>query len=237
MSNISSPTHQIGIKNEALSNFMSKVYTWMTLGILISGLVAFFLNGHAELRNAILTNSLLFNSIMIAQLACVLTFAFILRRCSVTTSIILYLAYSALTGVTFCAILYIYTKQSIAAAFIATSGSFLGLSLYGYSTKRDLGPLGTFCMMGLIGMIIVFVLGMFFPSIMGGATQMLLGAVGVLIFSGLTAYDTQRIKKTFSPDAPMDVQGKMVIHGALSLYLNFINLFLSFLRLFGGSRG
>lgn len=235
ISSSSSSSSQLGVKNEALSNFMSKVYTWMTLGILLSGLIAYFLGSHEAFRTAL--SGGLFNVVIIAQLACVLSFSFLLRRCSVQTAILLYLAYSVLTGVTFSAILYLYTGQSIAQAFIATSGSFLGLSLYGYSTKRDLGPLGTFCMMGLIGMLIVFVLGFFFSSMMGGATQMLLGAVGVLVFSGLTAYDTQRIKMTFSPDAPADVQGKMVISGALSLYLNFINLFLSFLRLFGGQRG
>ena len=236
MNQLSSSTSQLGVKNEALSNFMSKVYTWMTLGILLSGLIAYFLGSQETFLRAMLSGGL-FNVIIIAQLACVLGFSFLLRRCSVQTAILLYLVYSVLTGVTFSAILYLYTGQSIAQAFIATSGSFLGLSLYGYSTKRDLGPLGTFCIMGLIGMLVVFVLGFFFSSMMGGATQMLLGAVGVLIFSGLTAYDTQRIKLTFSPDAPVDVQGKMVISGALSLYLNFINLFLSFLRLFGGQRG
>ena len=234
MTELSSSTTNYGVKNVELSQFMSKVYTWMTLGILLSGMVAYILGSNEMLRTAIMSNSLIFNGLIIAQLACVLTFVFIQKRCSVKTSILLYLGYSLLTGVTFCAIFYVYTQQSIAQAFIATSGSFLGLSLYGYSTKRDLGPIGTFCMMGLVGMIIVFVLGMFIPSMMGSTTQMLLGAVGVLIFSGLTAYDTQRIKMTFSPNAPVDVQGKMVISGALSLYLNFINLFLSFLRLFGG---
>lgn len=233
MTQLSSSHSQFGVKNAALSQFMSKVYTWMTLGILLSGLVAFMINSNAGLQAAILSNPVVFNTLLIAQLVCVLTFVFIQRRCSVKTSILLYLAYSALTGVTFAAIFLIYTQQSIASAFLATSGSFLGLSLYGYTTQRDLGPIGTFCFMGLIGMIIVSVLGFFFPSMMGGTTQMLLGAVGVLVFAGLTAYDTQRIKMSFSPEAPLDVQGKMVISGALSLYLNFINLFLSFLRLFG----
>ena len=233
MSQLSSSRAQFGVKNVALSQFMSKVYTWMTLGILLSGVVASIITTNASLQAAILTNPVIFNTLLIAQLGCVLTFVFIQQRCSVKTSILLYLAYSALTGVTFAAVFLIYTKQSIATAFLATSGSFLSLSLYGYTTQRDLGPIGTFCFMGLVGMIIVSVLGFFFPSMLGGMGQMLLGAVGVLVFAGLTAYDTQRIKMSFSPAAPVDVQGKMVISGALSLYLNFINLFLSFLRLFG----
>ena len=235
MSRTVSTSRQYGVKSEALSQFMSKVYTWMCIGILLSAGIAYYIGSTPTLAQSIVSSGMM-TVLFIAQLACVFTFAMIQNRVSASTCILLYLAYAVLTGMTFSAIAFAYSQQTIAQAFFATAGSFFGLSLFGYTTKRDLGPVGTFCFMGLIGLVIVYLMGFFFPSIMSGSMSMLLGCVGVLIFAGLTAYDTQRIKSTFNPDAPIDTQAKMVINGALTLYLDFINLFLSMLRLFGGSR-
>ncbi len=220
----------------ACQPYVSKVYAWMTFGVLLSGLVAYYLTSHVYLRQAIMTNRGLFFGVIIAQLACVFAFSFIQRRARAGTLTLLYLLYSALTGLTFAVIAFVYTRQSIALAFIATAGSFSALSVFGFVRKKDLSGLGSFCYMGLFGLIIMYVLGWIFPSLMGNTTQKVLAAIGVIVFAGLTAYDTQKIKQDFDPRASDEAQKKMVISGALSLYLDFINLFLSLLRLFGGRR-
>lgn len=235
MNNTTLSPNQYGEKSQAVSQFMSKVYTWMTIGILLSAFISYFISSSSYLMGSLINNHFMFNVIIIAQIACVLSFAFLQRKVSAATCILMYLGYSVLTGVTFTAVLYIYSQQTITQAFFATAGSFLGLSIFGYTTKRDLGPIGTFCIMGLFGLVIVYLLGLFMPSLMMGTSSILISCIGVLVFAGLTAYDTQRIKNSFNPAAPIEDQAKMVISGALMLYLDFINLFLNLLRLFSGS--
>jgi FtsH-binding integral membrane protein len=148
----------------------------------------------------------------------------------------LFLLYSALTGVTFSTIFLVYSLPSIQSAFFTTAVGFAGLSAFGYITKRDLGPVGSFCMMGLFGLVGYSILAMFFPSMMGGNANFIYSLVGLLIFAGLTAYDTQKIKLMGQHAVNADERQKVTVLGALTLYMDFINLFLMILRFTGDRR-
>ncbi len=223
------------VDGQTMQQFMSQVYLWMMAGLGISAAIALYLQNNTELFQRLISNSLLFNGLIVLQLGVVIAFSFLQRRISAATATLMYLAYSLLTGVTLSVVLYVFTKQTITLALASTAGAFLGLSIFGFVTKRDLGPIGTFCIMGLFGLIIVSVLTMFVHSMQTAAMNLTLGVLGVLIFSGLTAYDTQKIKQSYALSQGQD-RKKLVISGALMLYLDFINLFLSMLRLFGGGR-
>jgi FtsH-binding integral membrane protein len=176
---------------------------------------------------------------MIVQIGVVVTLSAAVARLSAGLAMGLFLGYAALTGVTLSTLFLIYTRDSIAGVFLSTAFGFAGLSLMGYTTKRDLGPLGAFCGMALFGLIGWGLLSFFFPSLLGGQAGTAYSAVGVLIFAGLTAYDTQRIKAMATSDVygvGLGMESKAAIVGALALYLDFINLFLSLLRLFGDRR-
>ena len=155
---------------------------------------------------------------------------------SVVTATTLFLLYSALTGVTFSVIFAIYTTASIQSAFFTTAIGFGGLTAFGYVTKKDLGPVGSFCMMGLFGMIGFSLLSIFFPSMMGGAAGLAYSLIGLLVFAGLTAYDTQKIKMIGRQSHTEEDRGRATILGALTLYLDFINLFMMIMRLSGDRR-
>lgn len=216
------------------SRFMSKVYLWMMLGLAISAGTAFYLFSHPNLFNKVMHTPGLFMGLIIAQLAAVVVMSWLNQRISATLAMGLYIIYTLLTGTTLSVILFAYTQQAVFNAFIVTAGAFFGLSLFGYITKRDLGPIGTFCMMGLFGMIAIMVLSFFISSLHSNTMQLTISAIGVLVFSGLTAYDTQRIKNFYLQNQGLDGKQttKAAINGALTLYLDFINLFLSLLRLF-----
>jgi FtsH-binding integral membrane protein len=155
---------------------------------------------------------------------------------SVAVASFVYVSYATLVGLTFSTLFLIYTTESISSAFFVTAFSFAGLSVFGYTTKRDLGPIGSFCMMGLFGLIGVIILGLFIPSMMGNTMQLTISVAGLIIFAGLTAYDTQRIKNLQFQYTTADQSRKGAIYGALVLYLDFINLFLNILRLMGDRR-
>ena len=156
---------------------------------------------------------------------------------SSVTATLIYLAYAALTGLTLSVIFLIYTQDSIEQVFMITSFAFAGLSAFGYFTKRDLGPIGTFCTMGLFGLVGFSLISLFFPSLMTSQVSYVYSLAGVLIFSGLTAYDTQKIKASnILGNEGTDEDHKETIFGALTLYLDFINLFMMLLRLMGGRR-
>lgn len=180
----------------------------------------------------------LFIGLIIAQFAAVMVFSFLNRKLNPAMATLLYLVYTVLVGVTFSIILLAYTKQNIYNAFAVTAGAFFALSAFGYITKRDLGPLGTFVTMGLFGVVILMVLSFFIPGLRSNTAQMVISSLGVIVFAGLTAYDTQKIKNIYlhSAGANEAQTKKFAINGALSLYLDFINLFLMLLRLFGGGR-
>lgn len=228
-------SHTAKYQGLTLATFMNWVYLWMSLGLLLSAGIAYAIGANPAWQMAIMQNQMIFIVLIIAQLACVFAFRTVMKRCSTQTLAALFLFYCALTGVTFSAILFIYTKQAIYQAFFTTAGSFLALSIFGFTTKKDLTAIGHFCFIGLVGIIIASVLAMFIPSMHGYVTNMVISSIGVLVFAGLMAYDTQKIKKSYDLTSQMPFQ-KLALSGALTLYLDFINMFLFLLRIFGGGR-
>lgn len=224
-----SPTAQL-----ALSQYMSKVYMWMTLGILLTGFVAFSVASNPDVLYAIVGNKFVFYGMMIAEFGLVIWLSAGINKMSPTTATAMFLLYAALNGATLSVFSLMYTQESIQSAFFTTSFAFAGLSGFGYVTKRDLGPVGSFCTMGLFGLFGFAILSIFFPSMMGGMGGQIYGLVGIVVFAGLTAYDTQIIKN-MAPSGTGDHAARGAIMGALKLYLDFINLFLFILRM-GGKR-
>lgn len=217
--------------------FMTGVYKWMTIGLALTGCIAYYLGSNPELVIKLISNTILFWGLIIAQLGLVIWLSARINKMSALKATGVYLGYALLTGVTFSTIFLVYTKDSIQSAFFLTSFSFAGLSLFGFITKRDLGPIGTFCHMGLYGLIGFSILSIFFPSMLGGSSGKIFSIVGVIVFAGLTAYDTQKIKATnIIGNEGTEEDHKETIIGALTLYLDFINLFLMILRLMGGRR-
>lgn len=222
---------------EENARFMNKVYTWMTMGLLITSLISYFVGTDEQLVMSIVTNKILFWGMIIAQFGLVIGLSAFIKKLSALTSTALFLAYAALTGVTFSTIFLAYTQDSIMSAFATTVVAFGGLSAFGYMTKKDLGPIGTFCTMGLFGLIGFYLISMFFPSLNTGIAYQVTGIAGLIIFAGLTAYDTQKIKSmNIIGNEGTEEDQKEAIFGALTLYLDFINLFLYILRFMGDRR-
>ena len=215
---------------------MSRVYGWMTAGLCLTGAVAWQVAGNPEFVRTIFGNPILFWGLFIAQLGAVMVLSGLINRISAVAATAIYVAYAALTGLTLSSIFLVYTGSSIAQVFGLTAFSFAGLSVFGLVTKRDLGPVGSFCMMGLFGLVGFYLLSMFFPSLMSGGAVFVTSIIGIIIFAGLTAYDTQTIKNMNAASMDGEQQRKGAILGALRLYLDFINLFLSLLRLTGRRR-
>jgi len=215
---------------------MLKVYNYMASAVLLTGVVAVLFSETGLVRSLVNFEtggpSLLGYLAMFSPLAIVLWLSFGINRISTGTAQILYWAYATLLGVSLSTIFLFYTNGSIALTFFATSAAFASLSLYGYTTKRDLSGMGTFLLMGLVGLIVAMVVNLFWQN---SVFDLVIAAIGVLIFAGLTAYDTQKIKSIYLQLAGSDVLGKAAIMGALNLYLDFINMFLFLLR-FMGSR-
>jgi FtsH-binding integral membrane protein len=218
------------------SAFMTKVYQWMTIGVLLTGIVAAVIGSNEELMRAIMMNRGLFIVMIVLQLGLVMGISFLINRMSVMLATALFLLYSALTGVTFSVLFLIYTASSIQSAFFTTAIGFGGLTAFGYITKKDLTGVGSFCMMGLFGMIGYSLLAMFFPSMMGGTANLVYSLIGLLVFAGLTAYDTQKIKMIGRQTYSEEDKGRATVMGALTLYLDFINMFMMILRLTGDRR-
>ena len=219
----------------AFAVLMRKVYTWMALALAVTGLTAYYCAYNTSIVYAIVSNSILFWGLMIAEFVAVVYLTARIERMSFSTAGLVFLLYSVLNGVTFSVIFLAYTEQSIASTFFITAGTFGAMSLIGYFTKKDLSGFGRFLMMSLIGLIIASVVNMFLqnPMLMWICTY-----VGVLIFSGLTVYDTQKIKNMFlMHGAEMNESTmKLALMGSLTLYLDFINLFLYLLRIFGNRK-
>ncbi len=238
-----STTTATGIVVDAgLRAHMLSVYNYMTSGILLTGIVSLLVY-NTNLVDSLLTVGV-DGRIGLSPLSWVLTFAtlgvvlwlsFGLNRISTTTAQFLFWAYAALVGISLSPIFLVYTGSSIALTFFATAATFASLSLWAYTTKRDLSGWYTFLFMGLIGLIIATALNMIFPSA-DGTMSLVISAAGVLIFSGLTAYYTQTIKSLYFQVAGTPMQGKMAVFGALQLYIAFINMFLYLLRFLGNSR-
>lgn len=213
---------------------MSRVYGWMMLGIGMSGLVAYGVSENAQFAMTLAQSRGAFWGIFLVQMALVMVLSAAMNRISASLAGFLYFLYAGVTGVTLSFIFLAFTQDSIFSMFFLTAFSFGGLSAFGYLTKKDLGPVGSFCMMGLFGMIGYSLLAFFFPSMGGGQASMIFSVIGLIVFSGLTAYDTQKIKALYQRGIQSaEAEQKLAILGALTLYLDFINLFMSLLRIFG----
>ena len=216
---------------DRVSAFLWKVYGWMAIGLGLTALVAFAVAGSPDLLRVLIGNRLVFFGLVIVELGLVFFLSARADRLAPGTAAGLFALYSALNGVTLSVILLAYTGESVTMTFVVTAGMFGALALFGSTTKRSLAGVGQFFMMGLIGLILATILGMFWHN---DALQFLISVVGVIVFTGLTAYDAQRLKQ-MALALPEGQIGAYAVVGALSLYLDFINLFLMLLR-FTGSR-
>lgn len=226
----------VGSRSEVQAGFMTRVYQWMTIGILLTAGISTYIGTNQDLAMSIASNRGLFWVLIIAQFGLVIGLSAMINRMSAATALGLFMLYSALTGVTLSTIFLMYTQSSIQSAFFTTACGFAGLSAFGLFTKKDLGPIGTFCSMGLFGLIGYSLLALFFPAMMGGTAGLVFSLVGLLIFAGLTAYDTQKIKLMGQHAYNDEERSKLTVIGALTLYLDFINLFLIILRFTGDRR-
>ncbi len=233
MDSISLPRQRTAV---LVNDFVRSVYNWMCIGLALTGFIAFYVSHNETMVRLVFGNRLVFFGLIIAELVLVFSIASKVNRMSAATATSLFVIYSALNGVTLSFIFLAYARASIVSTFFICSATFLACSVYGWTTKRDLTSWGGFLMMGLIGIIIASLVNMFIRS---SAMSMVVSYIGVIVFVGLTAYDTQKIKD-MALSQPDGLDGAVVrkgaILGALSLYLDFINLFLMLLRIFGGSR-
>lgn len=215
-----------------LRSYMLRVYNYMASALLLTGIVALLVSQSAGLMSAI-TGTPLQWVVMLAPLGLVMFLGFRINQMSVTAAQATFWIYAGLVGLSISYIFLAYTGASIARVFFITAASFGGLSLYGYTTKRSLSGFGSFLVMGLVGLVIASVVNIFLKSPM---MMFIISGVGVLIFAGLTAYDTQQIKEMYYESDGRDVAAKKSIMGALRLYLDFLNIFLMLLQLFGDRR-
>lgn len=238
----SSTTSATGAAVDAgLRAHMLRVYNYMTSAILLTGIIAVLVGNTDMVYNLVSYNALTGHIapsalgwiVTFAPLGVVLWLSFGINRISTGTAQFLFWTYSVLMGASLSTIFIAYTGASIALTFFATAAAFASLSLYGYTTKRDLSGMGTFLLMGLVGLIVASLANLFFQS---GTMSLVIAAIGVLVFAGLTAYDTQKIKSFYFQVQGSDFVGKAAIMGALNLYLDFINMFLFLLRFLGNSR-
>jgi uncharacterized protein len=222
----------VDVVYERVSAFLSKVYGWMFVGLLITAVTAYGIASSPTLIDAVIGNRLAFWALIIAQLGLVFYLSARVEHMAPTTAAGLFMLYSALVGVTTSVVLLAFTPVSIASTFIITAGMFGAMAFFGTVTKRSLAGMGQFLFMGLIGLIIAMIVGLFWQN---DAMQFVISVIGVLIFTGLTAWDAQRLKH-MAVSLPDGQVGSYAVVGALSLYLDFINLFFFLLRLTGSRR-
>ena len=220
--------------SKAFPVLMRKVYLWMSLALVITGFTAYYVATTPALISAIITNQILFWGLVIGELALVFGLSAAINKLSLTTATLMFVIYAVINGLTLSFIFLVYTASSITSVFFITAGTFAVMAFFGYFTKTDLSSLGKILMMALIGIIIATIVNIFTKS---EGLAMILNYLGVLVFVGLTAYDSQKIKQMLmmAPDTGEAAQ-KVALLGALSLYLDFINLFLYLLRIFGTRR-
>jgi FtsH-binding integral membrane protein len=240
-------TDQVAI-DAGLRAYMIRVYNYMTAGVALTGLVAWFayqaaggdaihivgnqFSGLTPFGQAIFQSPLLW-LVVLAPLGLVMVLSFGISRLSASTALTLFFVYSGLLGLSLASIFLVYTHASIAQVFFICAATFGATSLYGYTTQRDLTSVGSFMFMGLIGIIIASLVNIFLQS---SALYWAISVIGVIVFVGLTAYDTQNIKEMYDVNDDGSVSGRKAVMGALRLYLDFINLFLMLLRIFGDRR-
>ena len=220
--------------SEAFPVLMRKVYVWMAFALLITGMTAYYVATSPAILNAILTNKVLFWGLLIAELGLVFGVSAAINRLSLLTATLMFLLYSVINGATLSFIFLLYELSSIATVFFITAGTFGTMAVIGYTTKTDLSSMGKILFMALIGIIIATLVNLFIKS--DGLT-MILSYIGVLVFVGLTAWDSQKIKLMLQHATDVD-EGtqKIALLGALTLYLDFVNLFIYLLRIFGKRR-
>jgi uncharacterized protein len=226
-----------------LRAYMIRIYNYMAMGVALTGVVAWITYNAAvnEVGGKLVLTSfgqMIFSGpavlvLFLGTLGMVILISWRIDRLQPATALALFMVYAGLLGLMLSSIFLTYTGTSITRVFFISAASFAGLSLYGYTTQRDLSPIGSFLMMGLIGLIIAMVVNIFLKS---SGLDFVISAVGVLIFAGLTAWDTQKIKEMYDPMEDGTIVGRKAVMGALTLYLDFINLFLFLLRLFGDRR-
>jgi uncharacterized protein len=219
-----------------VNDFIRSVYNWMAIGLGLTGLVAFYVSNSQYLIQLIFGNQLLFFALIIGELVLVFSIAARVDKMQASTATGLFVLYAGLNGATLSFIFLVYTRTSITSVFFICAATFIACSIYGMTTKRDLTSVGGFMMMGLIGIIIASVVNLFVRS---SQMSLIISYIGVLVFVGLTAYDTQKLKTmalSVSGGSEEGMVRKKAILGALALYLDFVNLFLMLLRIFGSSR-
>ena len=214
---------------ERVSAFLWKVYAWMFIGLGITATVAFVVAGSPAVFQALVANRLVFFGLIIAELGLVFYLSARVERLAPQVAAGLFALYSAFNGVTLSVVLLAYTGESVATTFMITAGMFGALAVFGSTTKRSLAGVGQFLMMGLIGLVLASIVGIFWHN---DGLQFLISVVGVIVFTGLTAYDAQRLKQ-MALAVPDRTVGSYAVVGALSLYLDFVNLFLMLLRFTG----
>ena len=230
--NFDAMTREQGLSmSAAFPVLMRKVYVWMTLALLITGATAYGVATSPGIQMALFSNQLLFWGLIIAEFALVIGISAAINRLSLTTATLMFILYSVINGAVLSSIFLIYTMSSIASVFFITAGTFGVMALIGYTTKKDLTSMGKILLMALIGIIIATIVNIFLKS---SGLQMIVSYLGVLVFVGLTAYDSQKIKQMLqmAPDTS-EASQKLALLGALTLYLDFINLFIYLLRIFG----
>jgi hypothetical protein len=220
------------LTDERVTTFLRAVYGWMCAGLAITALTAMAIASSPAVVVAIATNRLLFWVLVIAQLGIVFALSARVQTLAASTASLLFIAYSALTGVTISFVLLAFTGESVAATFAVTAGMFGALALYGTTTRRSLAGMGQFMFMGLIGLLLASLVGLFWHN---DGLQFMISVVGVIVFTGLTAWDAQRLKG-MALAMPGGQTGAYAVVGALALYLDFINLFLFLLRFMGSRR-
>ncbi len=221
---------------QASTIFLAKVFNWMAIGLALTGFTAFLTVNSQAMLNMIFGNKMVFYGLMFAELGMVVYLSARIQKISSQAATGLFLAYAVLNGVTLSAILLMYTMTSVAATFFVTAGMFGAMAVYGFVTKKDLSSMGSFLFMGLIGMVIASVVNIFLASSM---MSWVISGIGVIVFTGLTAYDVQKITQIGAMgimDQGSATIRKTAIMGALSLYLDFINLFISLLQFMGNRR-
>lgn len=234
-----SPSYEQGTEQRtviatAFNALMRKVYVWMTLALVVSGLTALYVSQSRSVMESIFSNSIGLWILIIGELALVLILSARINKLSFASAGIMFILYSILNGVTLSFIFLIYTRTSIVSTFFITAGTFGTMSLVGYNTKKDMTSIGRYALYALIGLIIATIVNIFMHN---SIFDLFISAAGVVIFVGLTAYDTQKIKHMFleyGSDLNESTQ-KLALMGSLNLYLDFINLFLYLLRFFGKS--
>lgn len=233
MTNVYSRERELEMST-AFPVLMRKVYVWMSMALAITGITAYYVAHNETLMMAIRTNRILFWGLLVAEFGLVIGLSAAINKLSLTTATLMFVLYSLVNGVTMSFIFLAYTESSVTNVFLITAGTFAAMAVLGYFTKTDLTSMGKILMMALIGVIIATIVNFFTKS---AGLSIILNYIGVLVFVGLTAYDSQKIKQMLqmAPDVSETSQ-KVALLGALSLYLDFINLFLYLLRIFGSRR-